>query len=1553
MANKIYDSLQILGNGTDPILSLKGSDNNVKISIGDTGIIRDSSTNPTIDPNIRRLYDSSGSTISIDWQNRVTRDTLGNISINWSTGILARFGVLSLDWNNRKLIGTGGTGDYAIDWSTRQLVGSDANTVTLDWSNISGPTSITQSPGDNSTKLATTAYVDDAISSVDFPDITIDYIPMGTGTSITDGTWYFSGNDIVPTVDGSNIGSDASPDQRIGTIYMASNIDYSSNLLFKASGTEKMRITTSGRLSIDTTTPRGKLSIVSNGANNLNDYLVYFGTSDAVSGASAVTYGQNGGYGYGWKNYVGSSSGTGTVFYWSSYNETTGNFLNENVLTLQNKKVNINGLNGGGTLSIFGEGNTSATYALKIENSISAGISFARDDRSFLIGGSGVDIAYPIIGSLTAGLNVQSSHGYYSFIGNTSGKGFITGTTTESGNSYIGAVDAGNAINNATIAFKATNGHIAYGFSSLEHNDDKHNFWLNVNADKFSINNYDARTAGQGSTIYFRTRSENGSNLYPTVAGISGLSHESAGAGTNFGFLTFYTQGSSFAERMRIDKDGNVGIGTITPTSQLHVDTSMQLGAGTPIGKFSIFKPLSQIPIWIEGDNAGTTVTNDAAILIYNSDSTDNNYATLNFQSKITGGARDSGNPLVIGALFSQHAGSVRPNFIVNISGSEKMRVQYDGNVGIGTAVPSAKLHVKGFSPDTTSSTAFMIDNFASDNLLRVYNSGQISAGLSTGNNLFVGVGSGLNIAGAVENAAFGWHAGFALTTGSTNALFGRIAGAGLTTGGGNSIFGGQAGAAMTTGTANSIVGYNSMQQGTGSYNSYLGYSVGFYTTGSLNIAMGQAPFSSSSFSGSANIGLGQNVGRSLTTGYQNVFIGGESGENIYTGNRNIFLGDNAGIWEGYDTPSSSDKLIIDGQRRFGNTPYVGIESDSRTMYLIYGNHSQYRVNQNILINAATRINGTFKVAGNATEQDSGLLIVGNTYTIRSYGTIGSPDDDFTNVGAGSNAAGVTFVATGTTPAVWTNSSVLLNETISFQITGANKIKYVDGNQASGKVLTSDADGLATWSSIGAISGTATGTGTTDYIVKWTDGPGSEIGDGTWYFSGNDLVPTVDGSNIGSDASPDQRIGTIYMASNIDYLSTLNFKVNGTSKANFNSSGQLTLGFNSGIGTEGKLFLQSDTYIGSITQSGNDSMKFDTVGSYFQFNKKLSLSIGQIESETTTLLLRVGGDRPAMIMTQDGVEYKGNTKMYWKTSINTDPFSSTMFSIKGEGNTSGTTPLSIKNSDNNNVFVVNDVARATLGATANKGHLTINSDYFEGLSILSPYGEVNFNNGGGISRIRGASGNLLFLSGVVGNNYQFVSAHTDLGSVTVYPESSLLLRHFQITNAGNPLRNSINLDFSSQYWNGSFEVSNTYTSLRQVAIDTSGDYRLALISNGVETISVFKSGQLRYTYGTPGSGKVLTSDATGLATWTSAGSLPGVGTVNKYAETLSYSPFIPADTPITITHSLGTTDIIVQLWDLSDGTAITAKLDNRTSSTVDVTFEGDSPAGDVRIIILA
>lgn len=75
------------------------------------------------------------------------------------------------------------------------------------------------------------------------------------------------------------------------------------------------------------------------------------------------------------------------------------------------------------------------------------------------------------------------------------------------------------------------------------------------------------------------------------------------------------------------------------------------------------------------------------------------------------------------------------------------------------------------------------------------------------------------------------------------------------------------------------------------------------------------------------------------------------------------------------------------------------------------------------------------------TTQTSGTLTVGRRYRLLDF----IAGDDFTNVGAGSNADLVEFIATGTTPTTWTNSSVV--EPIG------TVARYKAENTVDGKIL--------------------------------------------------------------------------------------------------------------------------------------------------------------------------------------------------------------------------------------------------------------------------------------------------------------------------------------------------------------------------------------------------------------------------------------------------------------------------------------------------------------------
>ena len=86
----------------------------------------------------------------------------------------------------------------------------------------------------------------------------------------------------------------------------------------------------------------------------------------------------------------------------------------------------------------------------------------------------------------------------------------------------------------------------------------------------------------------------------------------------------------------------------------------------------------------------------------------------------------------------------------------------------------------------------------------------------------------------------------------------------------------------------------------------------------------------------------------------------------------------------------------------------------------------------------------------NNTALTSGTLTIGKRYRLKDFIT----GDDFTNIGAASNADGVEFIATGTTPTTWTNSSevVQIGCVAEFMPNNAGRLGWIDSssNQLSG-----------------------------------------------------------------------------------------------------------------------------------------------------------------------------------------------------------------------------------------------------------------------------------------------------------------------------------------------------------------------------------------------------------------------------------------------------------------------------------------------------------------------
>jgi hypothetical protein len=173
--------------------------------------------------------------------------------------------------------------------------------------------------------------------------------------------------------------------------------------------------------------------------------------------------------------------------------------------------------------------------------------------------------------------------------------------------------------------------------------------------------------------------------------------------------LTFNTNGT---ERMRIDSSGNVGIGTASPATTLHVETSgntgIQLRSGTAsYGNINFNDGATakgQILYDHNGDymrlyvnsaermridssgNVGIGTDSPADELHINNDSSNVN---LRLTRNTVTGARISGSD---GALSP----AIIFETIASSTATERMRIDSSGYVGIGTTSPQDVLHVEG-----------------------------------------------------------------------------------------------------------------------------------------------------------------------------------------------------------------------------------------------------------------------------------------------------------------------------------------------------------------------------------------------------------------------------------------------------------------------------------------------------------------------------------------------------------------------------------------------------------------------------------------------------------------------------------------------------------------------------------------------------------------------------------------------------------------------------------------------------------------------------------------
>ena len=154
---------------------------------------------------------------------------------------------------------------------------------------------------------------------------------------------------------------------------------------------------------------------------------------------------------------------------------------------------------------------------------------------------------------------------------------------------------------------------------------------------------------GNASTVALAARGRSADNL-------SGIVFRSNNGATEYAYFqggpTFLATGVNGAERMRIESSGNVGIGTSSPATRLHV-----AGGSLTMGAFGGEGGEIQLHNTVGGSGVGLDVDGS------------NNFRVFNVSNTAT--------------IFYTNA-------------TERARITNDGNFGIGTSSPSARLDVTG-----------------------------------------------------------------------------------------------------------------------------------------------------------------------------------------------------------------------------------------------------------------------------------------------------------------------------------------------------------------------------------------------------------------------------------------------------------------------------------------------------------------------------------------------------------------------------------------------------------------------------------------------------------------------------------------------------------------------------------------------------------------------------------------------------------------------------------------------------------------------------------------
>jgi hypothetical protein len=330
------------------------------------------------------------------------------------------------------------------------------------------------------------------------------------------------------------------------------------------------------------------------------------------------------------------------------------------------------------------------------------------------------------------------------------------------------------------------------------------------------------------------------------------------------------------------------------------------------------------------------------------------------------------------------------------------------------------------------------------------------------------------------ENTAIGGWAMHFNTTGNLNTSYGRSAGYKNTTGSNNTIIGTEAGYNNSTGSNNLFLGYQAGYNETGSNKLYIANSstnppliYGDFATGRVAIGT-TTPFAFSNFTVSDAIGNGVAMyGESNNSGNASIYINALNA----TANSGFgYLRNNTLVGYNGVNPSNdwfmnigSSNNVLYGRATNG---CIGINNTAPTekLHILGASATDVKVKVEGIGNTGS---AGFQAKGSTSSTDVFEMTKYNPLTSGSVGGVNLANLSLLYSGAG--AANMLIDVISNNPMQFATSNTVrmtitgggnigigtTNPTSKLEVLGA--VKIVDGTQGANKVLTSDANGLASW----------------------------------------------------------------------------------------------------------------------------------------------------------------------------------------------------------------------------------------------------------------------------------------------------------------------------------------------------------------------------------------------------------------------------------------------------------------------------------------------------------